>query len=188
MAIRQDGISANPWFREPWPWILMSGPAIVVVAGVITVVLALRTQDGLVADDYYKQGMAVNKSMQRDRVAHERGYAWRAEVKAGANGGLALQLEEVGATLHTDALQLSLSHATRSNKDQMLTLRRDRQGRFAAPLSNLDEGKWYVTLEDASKAWRLTGEVIVRGGVVPQFVLSASPSATDAGGGGAGGG
>ena len=25
-----------PWYREPWPWILISGPAIVVVAGMAT--------------------------------------------------------------------------------------------------------------------------------------------------------
>lgn len=179
MAIRKDGVSAKPWFREPWPWILMSGPAVVVIAGVVTLVLALRTQDGLVADDYYKQGMAVNKSMQRDRVAHERGYAWRAVVQTGSSGPI-LRLEEAGNALHTDRLQLSLSHATRSNKDQLLTLQRDRQGQFAAPLAKLDEGKWYATLEDPAKQWRLTGEMMVRDGAVPQFLLR--PARTGAGG------
>ena len=23
----------QPWYKEPWPWILMAGPGIVVVAG-----------------------------------------------------------------------------------------------------------------------------------------------------------
>ena len=27
---------AKPWYREPWPWLLMLGPAVVVVAGFIT--------------------------------------------------------------------------------------------------------------------------------------------------------
>ncbi len=26
----------QPWYREPWPWILMAGPVIVIIAGVIT--------------------------------------------------------------------------------------------------------------------------------------------------------
>lgn len=180
MAIRKDGVAAKPWFREPWPWILMSGPAVVVIAGVVTIVLAFRTQDGLVADDYYKQGMAVNKSMQRDRVAHERGYAWRAVAQAGGDGSLTLRLDETGKSLHTERLQLSLSHATRSNKDQRLMLLRDQQGQFSTALGKLDEGKWYATLEDASREWRLTGEVIVRDGVVPPFLLN--PSHTGAGG------
>lgn len=33
----------NPWYKEPWPWILMSGPAIVVVACIITIYLAFST-------------------------------------------------------------------------------------------------------------------------------------------------
>jgi hypothetical protein len=40
----------KPWYREPWPWILMSGPAVVVVAGLVTAVIAVRTSDPIVAD------------------------------------------------------------------------------------------------------------------------------------------
>jgi len=29
--------SGKPWYREPWPWILMSGPAAVLVAGAATI-------------------------------------------------------------------------------------------------------------------------------------------------------
>lgn len=39
-----------PWYREPWPWILMSGPAVVVVAGCVTAVIAIRTADPMVAN------------------------------------------------------------------------------------------------------------------------------------------
>ena len=42
----------KPWYRYRWPWLLMIGPAIVVVAGAVTTALAIRTTDGLVADDY----------------------------------------------------------------------------------------------------------------------------------------
>ena len=40
----------KPWYREPWPWILMSGPATVVVAGCVTAVIAIRTADPVVAN------------------------------------------------------------------------------------------------------------------------------------------
>ena len=45
---------ANPWYREPWPWILMAGPATVVVAGIVTAWIAVANQDPLVVDNYYK--------------------------------------------------------------------------------------------------------------------------------------
>ena len=41
----------------------MSGPAIVVVAGIYTAYLAIVSNDGLVDDDYYKQGLAVSQRM-----------------------------------------------------------------------------------------------------------------------------
>lgn len=41
-ALRED---TQPWYKEPWPWILMSGPAIVVVACIITIYLAFSNFD-----------------------------------------------------------------------------------------------------------------------------------------------
>jgi hypothetical protein len=40
----------RPWYREPRPWILMAGPAAAVVAGAVTLWLALASADGIVAD------------------------------------------------------------------------------------------------------------------------------------------
>ena len=56
---------AKPWYREPWPWLLMAGPVAVVLAGIATTVLAVTTFDGLVADDYYKQGLGINRVIAR---------------------------------------------------------------------------------------------------------------------------
>ena len=55
----------NPWYREPWPWIIMAAPATAVIAGIITFAIAVESFDGLVAEDYYKQGLAVNKQLAR---------------------------------------------------------------------------------------------------------------------------
>ena len=57
---------AQPWYREPWPWILMSGPAAVIVAGAVTTWMAFASADGLVADDYYKRGLAINAVLKRE--------------------------------------------------------------------------------------------------------------------------
>ena len=43
--------SVKPWYREPWPWILMAGPAAVIVAGAVTIVLAVASHDPIVAED-----------------------------------------------------------------------------------------------------------------------------------------
>ena len=41
---------ANPWYREPWPWLLMAGPAIVVAACIVSAILAIATADPLVSE------------------------------------------------------------------------------------------------------------------------------------------
>ena len=41
---------ARPWYREPWPWILAAGPAIVVVAGLATFWIAAHNADVVVKD------------------------------------------------------------------------------------------------------------------------------------------
>jgi hypothetical protein len=59
----------RPWYREPWPWILAAGPFIVVVAGIYTAWLAIKSNDGLVTDDYYKKGLAANQTIARNELA-----------------------------------------------------------------------------------------------------------------------
>jgi len=70
----------------------MAGPAIVVVAGFITLGLAIQSSDGLVADDYYKQGKAINMTLTRDARARELGY--RAQLDMTTQGQVTLRFVE----------------------------------------------------------------------------------------------
>jgi hypothetical protein len=42
MTARQAEAPRKPWYREPWPWFLMAGPGLVVVAAIATAVIAFR--------------------------------------------------------------------------------------------------------------------------------------------------
>jgi hypothetical protein len=74
----------------------MAGPAAVVVAGVVTAWIAVSTHDGLVADDYYKQGLAVNQKLARVDAAAAMGLEGRLRLGAGA-GRTAARLPRRGA-------------------------------------------------------------------------------------------
>jgi uncharacterized protein len=54
---------AAPWWTFGHVWLIISGPAIVVVAAFITLYLAVTRPDPVVADDYYRQGMELNKTL-----------------------------------------------------------------------------------------------------------------------------
>ena len=149
-----DHATPNPWYREPWPWLLMAGPAIVVVAGFFTLGLAIQSADGLVADDYYKQGNAINMTLTRDARAQELGY--RARVTMTAEGRVVLNF--IAAAPAVEKLQLILHHPTRAGFDREVLLARDADGSYTAAMPPIDASRWSMTLEDESRDWRLTGD------------------------------
>jgi uncharacterized protein len=57
--------SAAPWWRWGHVWLLIAGPAAAVVAGIVTAVMAFRGQDPVVAQDYYRRGIEINKALAR---------------------------------------------------------------------------------------------------------------------------
>lgn len=51
----------GPWWREPWPWLLMLGPAVAMVGCIITIVLAFQSYgDQGIEDGGVKQGLHVS--------------------------------------------------------------------------------------------------------------------------------
>ena len=144
----------NPWYREPWPWLLMSGPAAVLIAGAFTTWIAFSTSDGLVAQDYYKQGLAVNRVLEHESNAARLGLSARIEFAADRHR-VAVTL----ARIQPAELYIRLTHATRSGHDLALRLARVSEGRYEAAVpGELPAGRWNVRIEEGNGDWRLTGE------------------------------
>lgn len=62
----QHPAPAQPWWRFGHVWLIIAGPAIVVVAGFITLWLAIRTPDPVITPEDYRQGLELNKGLQAD--------------------------------------------------------------------------------------------------------------------------
>lgn len=145
----------QPWYKERWPWILMTGPAVVIVAGVMTLWLAVVSNDGLVTDDYYKQGLAVNQQLHRNQQASHLGL--HADVmRAGANIRLLLGAE--GEAKLPQAITLRLAHPTRAGQDQAIPMVLEAPGFYTGKLTGDIAGRWLVSIEDPAGQWRLQGE------------------------------
>lgn len=149
--------TVSPWYRERWPWLLMLGPFLVIVAGIVTVWLAIRSSDGLVDDDYYKQGLAVNQRIHRDREAFERGIEADLVLSSDSRE-LKVALREKRERAIPPALTVRLSHPTVSGRDVILTLPLGADGFYRAALSAPLPGRWLASVEDPSLSWRLVGD------------------------------
>jgi hypothetical protein len=141
----------NPWYKEPWTWIVMTPPAVAVVAGLATIWIAAVGADGLVAEDYYKQGLGINKVIAREERAQALGITAALEMQ---DGRLRVRLE--GAA--PPALFVQLAHRTRAGFDQRLRLA-PVAGAYEADLAPLAAGGWRASIEDPRGEWRIVREV-----------------------------
>ena len=146
-----------PWWRQRWPWLLMSGPAIVVVAASYTGWLAFTREDALVVGDYYTQGKAINQDLRRDRAATALGLSVAMAYDAGA-GVLSGRVLRAGDGLAKPVrLLIHLSHATLPDKDIKLVVQPDLAGGFRVDLPLLERSRWLVQVEGERRDWRLAG-------------------------------
>lgn len=144
----------QPWYRDRWPWLLMSMPAISVVLGVAMLVLALGSDDGLVDDDYYREGLAINQQL--DKQARARALRLRAHLSVSDERDL-VRVRLDGDAPAAEALLLRLVHPTRAGEDQHIRLQR-RPGRiYEANVGVPAPGRWRIVLEDDAGTWRLSG-------------------------------
>lgn len=133
----------------------MAGPGLVIVAGVITTVIAVKTSDGLVADDYYKQGLTVNQRLQRDQHAAQLGL--HADLMR-SDLNLRLLITSGDAAALPQTIKLKLAHPTIDGLDQVVEMTAEGQGFYYGKLSTDVTGRWHATLEDPAGQWRLQGD------------------------------
>jgi hypothetical protein len=142
---------AKPWYRQHWPWLLMAGPAIAVVAGLITVYIAWSTDDGVVAEDYYKRGLLINESLERSARGAQLQVG--AIVRVGGDGAVRVDVTGLAAAALPAVVTLRLIHATRAGHDRVAVLARDRDGAYRGRVDPPPPGRWLVSVE--TDAWRL---------------------------------
>ncbi len=155
MAAVTEPASAKPWYREPWPWILMSGPAAVVVAGSFTAYLAIAHQDPLVVDNYYKEGLSINRVIEQDRSANRAGL--RAQLMF-ADSGKRVRVLLAGPGPLPQSLRLHMAHPTRADLDRQAVLKAAQGGWYEGDIGVAPAPRWDIHLEDEGGTWRLTGD------------------------------
>lgn len=145
---------SKPWYRQFWPWFLILLPASVVVASLFTLYIANEGSDDLVVDDYYKNGLAINRQLEKKERAAEQGIS----AKFDFTGGRVTVI--VAGPVSAERLQLLLSHPLESDMDFETTLQRIAPGQYQGPLRRSIAPRWHWTLElPGVEAWRLDGSV-----------------------------
>ena len=152
----------KPWYRQFWPWFLILLPGSVVVAGFTTLYIAVIGADTLVVDNYFKEGLAINQSLEQDKVASR--LSLRATVRWDKfTGEILVDVEgelDDPAFAQNRGLALRLLHPTDSRSDRTLPLDRIAPGHYRANLDELLRYRYYLRLvPQPLENWRLNGEI-----------------------------
>ncbi|MBI5462811.1 MAG: FixH family protein [Gammaproteobacteria bacterium] len=148
----------QPWYRQFWPWFIIALPLTAVIGGIATWIIAAHNPDGLVADDYYKQGLAINQTLDRERRAQALGLSGLVRIDA-TGRRIVLTLEGRIDSQQRGDLVLHMIHPTRPHLDHDLTLHADTGNTWSAPLDRTAPGRWHLQLEPRAGDWRLTGRL-----------------------------
>ena len=167
---KQSWSPKKPWHREPYVWMLLAIPGSAVAMGVVMLNLATSTYDGLVSDDYYKRGLQINRSIERDRYALDQGL--RAEAKL---VGATLTVE-VSGNMDTPpaTLDFSFLHATQQGRDVKIKLQRVADRTYVARIDSATQLAGNGTVRLETPTWRLNTRA--ENGLVSGQTVQLAPS------------
>ena len=161
------------WYKQFWPWFLIALPASVVVAGFSTLYIALSNPHSMVNDQYYREGLAINQSLEQDRKALELGLGAQvifepADSTNTASVKVVLSSSRDQFLEFPPQLILLMLHPGSQSLDQSLELQQIgvgqiNVGEYRAELSEEAstgyQYSYYLRLMPAEKSWRLNGKI-----------------------------
>lgn len=157
---QRNGRDVEPWYRQFWPWMLIGLPAIAVIASFTSLFIAIDKADDTVADNYYKNGLAINQELAADQQAKTLGL--RAQL------GLDPQPQQLIVTLQGQLapapaqLRAQFAHPVSADDDFTVILTAIAPGQYRGRLLQKPHGRWTVDITDpASAAWRLREEIAI---------------------------
>ena len=146
----------RPWYKQPWLWFLLSIPIASVILSSIMVTVAVVGKDSLVSDNYYKDGMGINQTIEQDQLANSLGIKPVISIQYPE---IVLELISTSDLKPQPFLTLKLLHPTVSEKDFTLKLLPSGNGIFIGELPQNIEGRRYLDLYAYDNSWRIREEV-----------------------------
>ncbi len=147
------------WFQYPGVWAVFLIPFSAVLFGIVMLVVTSIHPDDVVVDDYYKAGMAINRSLEMDSKAAELEVLARGEFSA---DGIRFNISGVDDS----AVVFRLFHVTDRERDQEYILVAEGQGSYYTTADGLEidfarPGVWYAELIGAETKWRLRRRLVM---------------------------
>jgi hypothetical protein len=141
---------SKPWYKQIWPWILISLPVFSVLKAVHTVYIMNQQSPDLVMDDYYAEGKAINQNLAKYREAASRNL--HGSILLAGNKAV---IRFDANVLLDEHIQLDFAHNTLAAKDFKVQAERSGEAMYIAELPATLSGKWNLIVHDDKNDWKL---------------------------------
>jgi len=142
--------TARPWYRHGLVWLVIALPAASVIGGLTTLAIAITHADATVADHWYQDGKAINRSLEEERRAQFLGLRLEIDRARGVH------LRSDMTLPWPDRLDVTLRHPVFAERDRQLRLHHRGEGHYG-PLDGIPEsGDWTLTVTPPDGHWRLS--------------------------------
>jgi len=151
----------QPWYRQFWPWFIISLLAFSVIAGLSTVWISMQTSDSLVVRSDEGIQIVAERRINAEKLAHELNLAALIEINRGT-GAVSAAMQSGALDTVPALLELELRHPAFADRDQLVPLHRAQPDSSGNPVwsghfVDVPDGRWYMTLKSGDD-WRLSGE------------------------------
>lgn len=143
------------WYKQFWPWFLITIPAISFMLGGMMLYLATSGQDTLVSDDYYKEGKAINVDLGKIEQARTLGLA--ADLRAFENKVVLTFTKN--SPPDNSAIKLSFFHTTIAEQDFSIMLIKSPKGEYVGELPKDASGRWRITVSAFDESWKMQRKI-----------------------------
>jgi len=155
-SINQDNAQI-PWFRQRWLWFLLSIPICSVILSSMMVFVAVVGQDTMVSDNYYKDGMAINRTIEKDLRADALALHPLISIEGSS---ITLKFDPKNTSQTKQAfLRLKLHHPTIEQQDADIKLLPTQGLIYTGELPFPMIGRRYLDLYAFDNSWRIREEI-----------------------------
>ena len=158
---RMQREDTDPWYRQFWPWFIMSLPATAVIAGLYTLWIAMQTTDSLVIQSDDGINVVTERNTAAEKEASRLGLSGLIDINS-ETGAVIVTLSSAANVDLPNSLALRMRHPTMASRDADVELLRAMPnsrgeatwaGHFITPPS----GRYFITLSSGD-IWRLSAE------------------------------
>ncbi len=154
-----DAAHFRPWYKEGWMWLVVGIPLAAIILGLTMVYLAVTNPHAMVTDNYYKEGLAINRELGFERNARE----MELEAEMHINGQIVSVRFKDQMHLPHKLLDLRLIHPTLERFDQSTVLTSKDQITFVGKLvMPLESARYYIHMESQEFEWRMKTRLKVK--------------------------